>query len=141
MLHPLPTDAPRLLRPLYPRRLFLEYSKSPFHEFFLKGLNVSLSTDDPLMLALTREALIEEYAVAAQVWKLTSVDLCELARHSVLQSGYEVPFKAHFIGAHYAEAGPAGNDILMTNVPYIRLQYRNETLQAELALVHNGSPS
>ena len=116
-------------------RLFLEYNKSPFYEFFVKGLNVSLSTDDPLMLALTREALIEEYAVAAQVWKLMSVDLCELARHSVLQSGYEAPFKAHYIGTAFAEAGPAGNDILMTNVPYIRLQYRMETLHAELALV------
>jgi AMP deaminase len=31
------------------------------------GLNVSLSTDDPLQFHFTREALIEEYSVAAQV--------------------------------------------------------------------------
>ena len=31
------------------------------------------------------------YSVAAQVWKLGSVDMCEIARNSVLQSGY-VPF-------------------------------------------------
>jgi hypothetical protein len=34
--------------------------------------------------------------------------------------------------------GPAGNDIHMTNVPYIRLQYRLETLNAELALIEEG---
>lgn len=29
--------------------LFLEYNKNPFGQFFARGLNVSLSTDDPLM--------------------------------------------------------------------------------------------
>lgn len=46
---------------------------------------------------------------AAQVWKLTSVDMCEIARNSVLQSGFEYPFKAHFLGPAYAQPGPAGN--------------------------------
>lgn len=41
--------------------------RNPFQEFFEKGLNVSLSTDDPLMLAYTKEPLLEEYCVAAQV--------------------------------------------------------------------------
>ncbi len=31
---------------------------------------------------------MEEYSIAAQVWKLSSVDMCELARNSVLMSGY-----------------------------------------------------
>lgn len=35
----------------------------------------------------TKEALMEEYAIAAQVWKLSTCDLCEIARNSVLQSG------------------------------------------------------
>lgn len=30
---------------------------------------------------------MEEYAIAAQVWKLSTCDLCEIARNSVLQSG------------------------------------------------------
>lgn len=34
-----------------------------------------------------QEALMEEYAIAAQVWKLSTCDLCEIARNSVLQSG------------------------------------------------------
>ena len=31
---------------------------------------------------------MEEYSIAAQVWKLTSVDMCELAQNSVLMSGF-----------------------------------------------------
>jgi AMP deaminase len=31
---------------------------------------------------------MEEYSIAAQVWKLASVDMCELARNSVLMSGF-----------------------------------------------------
>ena len=87
------------------------------------------------MLAYTKEPLLEEYCVAAQVWKLNNVDMCEIARNSVLQSGFEYPYKAHFIGPSYAEPGPAGNDIHMTNVPYTRLQYRMEVLEAERALI------
>ena len=36
--------------------------------FFARGLSVSLSTDDPLQIHLTKEPLVEEYSVAAQVW-------------------------------------------------------------------------
>lgn len=35
--------------------------------FFQRGLNVSLSSDDPLQIHLTKEALVEEYSVAAKV--------------------------------------------------------------------------
>lgn len=35
----------------------------------------------------SQEALMEEYAIAAQLWKLSTCDLCEIARNSVLQSG------------------------------------------------------
>lgn len=38
-----------------------------------------------------------------QVWKLSSVDHCEIARNSVLQSGYEHRFKQHFLGDSYNE--------------------------------------
>jgi hypothetical protein len=31
---------------------------------------------------------MEEYSIAAQVWKLSSVDMCELAHHSVIMSGF-----------------------------------------------------
>ena len=37
-------------------------------------MNVSLSTDDPLMLHYTKDPLVEEYSVATQVWKLSATD-------------------------------------------------------------------
>lgn len=32
---------------------------------------------------------MEEYSIAAQVWKLSSCDMCELARNSVIMSGFD----------------------------------------------------
>lgn len=37
---------------------------------------------------LLKEPLMEEYSIATQVWKLSSCDMCELARNSVLMSGF-----------------------------------------------------
>lgn len=39
---------------------------------------------------------MEEYSIAAQVWKLSSCDMCELARNSVLMSGF--PHKVCVLG-------------------------------------------
>jgi len=127
------------MSPLSNNKLFLDYNRSPFHKYFKQGLNVSLSTDDPLQLHVTKEPLMEEYSVAAQVWKLSSVDQCEIARLSVLQSGLEYRFKRHFLGRNFALAGATGNDIRQTNVPSIRLQYRYEQLLAEMAMIQEHS--
>jgi AMP deaminase len=60
--------------PLSNNKLFLEYNQNPFPCFYKKGkifyvyllgLNVSLSTDDPMIMHLTKEPLMEEYACAA----------------------------------------------------------------------------
>lgn len=56
------------MSPLSNNKLFLDYAKNPFPRYFAQGLNVSLSTDDPLMLHYTKDPLLEEYSVAAQVW-------------------------------------------------------------------------
>lgn len=120
------------MSPLSNNKLFLDYKKNPFPKYFAQGLNVSLSTDDPLMLHYTKDALVEEYSVATQVWKLTSTDQCEIARNSVLQSGWEDEFKQHFLGVDY-------EDICETNVPIIRLRYRAETLKAELDSINMHS--
>ena len=66
------------------------------------------------MLHFTKDPLVEEYSVASQVWKLSSTDMCEVARNSVLQSGWEHPFKAHFLGDNYHEKGVRGNCIEQT---------------------------
>ncbi len=41
-----------------------------------------------MQIHLTKEPLVEEYSVAAQVWKLSQTDLSEIARNSVLHSGF-----------------------------------------------------
>lgn len=70
------------MSPLSNNSLFLDYHKNPFPAFFARGLNVSLSTDDPLQIHLTKEPLVEEYSIAAQVWYSGSiVSLCVLFRN------------------------------------------------------------
>lgn len=123
------------MSPLSNNALFLTYDKNPIQYYFKRGLNVSLSTDDPLQFSYTREPLIEEYSVAAQIYKLSNVDMCELARNSVLQSGWEAQIKRHWIGKHFEKNGIEGNDQEKTNVPDIRINYRYETLKTELELV------
>eukprot|EP00906_Rhabdomonas_costata_P008327 RCo011867 len=68
--------------PLADNGLFLGYANNPFPTFFKQGMRVSLATDDPLHFHHTNEPLIEEYATACKVYKLNSVDLCEVARNS-----------------------------------------------------------
>ncbi|XP_060924455.1 AMP deaminase 3 [Limanda limanda] len=126
---------PIAMSPLSNNSLFLEYSKNPLKEFLHKGLCVSLSTDDPMQFHYTKEPLMEEYAIAAQLWKLSTCDVCEIARNSVLQSGLSHQEKKHFLGENYLKDGPEGNDIRRTNVAQIRMAYRHETLCNELSFI------
>lgn len=123
------------MSPLSNNALFLTYDKNPFPSYFKRGLNVALSTDDPLQFSYTREPLIEEYSVAAQIWKLSNVDMSELAKNSVKMSGFEYELKKHWIGHQFFLKGVEGNDIQKTNVPDIRVTYREETLQTEFNLI------
>ncbi|KAI8824313.1 uncharacterized protein EV422DRAFT_316060 [Fimicolochytrium jonesii] len=149
------------MSPLSNNALFLTYERNPFLPFFQRGLNVSLSTDDPLQFHFTKEPLIEEYSVGAQIWKFSSTDMCEIARNSCLQSGWEMKIKKHWLGDRCDFHGPAGNgksfhiitaktqahqsltrthlihppDIQKTNVPNIRLAYRYQTLMEERYMV------
>ncbi|KAJ3171651.1 AMP deaminase [Geranomyces variabilis] len=123
------------MSPLSNNALFLTFERNPFLTFFQRGLNVSLSTDDPLQFHFTKEPLIEEYSVGAQIWKLSSTDMCEIARNSCLQSGWEMQIKKHWLGEQCNFHGPAGNAIQKTNVPNIRLAYRYQTLMEERYMV------
>ncbi len=76
--------------PISNNKLFLEFSRSPFLAYFKQGLNVTLTTDDPLQFHLSEHPLIEEYSTAMHVFKLSPHDICEIARNSVLISGFEV---------------------------------------------------
>ena len=122
------------MSPLSNNALFLTYDRNPFISYFKKGLNVSLSTDDPLQFAFTKEPLIEEYSVAAQIYKLSAVDMCELAKHSVDQCGFELQLKQRWLGKYCYLPGVLGNDVSKSNVPDLREAFRHETLKSEHAL-------
>ncbi|TFK95642.1 AMP deaminase [Pterulicium gracile] len=124
------------ISPLSNNALFLAYERNPLPEFFRVGLNISLSTDDPLQFHFTKEPLLEEYSVAAHIYKLPQSSLAELARNSVIQSGFEMEIKRHWLGHQWYLPGAQGNDINKTNVPNTRLQYRHETLMEELDMIN-----
>ncbi|XP_066142404.1 AMP deaminase 2 isoform X4 [Euwallacea fornicatus] len=121
------------MSPLSNNSLFLNYHRNPLPEYLARGLVISLSTDDPLQFHFTKEPLMEEYSIAAQVWKLSSCDMCELARNSVLMSGFPHKSKQYWLGPNYTKEGVAGNDIARTNVPDIRVAFRYETLIDEFS--------
>mmetsp|Transcript_37262 Transcript_37262/g.79099 ORF Transcript_37262/g.79099 Transcript_37262/m.79099 type:complete len:731 (-) Transcript_37262:262-2454(-) len=120
------------MSPCSNNQLFLHYEKSPFPTYFARGLNVSLSTDDPLMFHQTKEPLMEEYSIAKQLWHLTSVDLCEIARNSVLQSGFLTADKEHWLGCkNYWEECSVSS----SNVPPLRRSFRRQQRSDELSLL------
>lgn len=127
------------MSPISNNALFLEYEKNPLPNFFKVGLNVSLSTDDPLLFHFTENPLLEEYSVATHVFKISQASLAELARNSVVQSGFEKKLKKRWLG-------PAGEDnvyedssIHDTNVPKGRLIHRQETLREERGYVNRAA--
>ena len=116
-------------------QLFISYDKNPFFTFFQRGLNVSLSTDDPLMFHQTKEPLMEEYSIAKQIYRLSQSDTCEIARNSVLQSGYHDDEKKYWLGS----LDRWRNDILKTNVPNIRIKFRHKTWLEEWLVLRGES--
>lgn len=123
------------MSPLSNNALFLTYERNPLPLFFRTGLNVSLSTDDPLQFHFTKEPLLEEYSVAAQIYRFSPADMCELARNSVVQSGFEMSIKKHWLGPEWYKSGVEGNAIHKTNVPNGRLAFRHSTLTEEQQMV------
>lgn len=125
------------MSPLSNNQLFLRYNKNPFPTFFAQGLNINLSTDDPLLFHYTQEPLMEEYAIAAQVWNFSCVDLSEIARNSVHASGFPHEYKLEWLGENYHKEGLKGNNVQKSNVPDIRVLYRKETRDCEIFLLLN----
>eukprot|EP01062_Namystynia_karyoxenos_P058417 TRINITY_DN49969_c0_g1_i1.p1 TRINITY_DN49969_c0_g1~~TRINITY_DN49969_c0_g1_i1.p1 ORF type:complete len:1283 (+),score=379.65 TRINITY_DN49969_c0_g1_i1:95-3850(+) len=126
---------PLALSPLSNNSLFLFLEQHPFPDFFRRGLYVSLSTDDPLFFHQTQEPLVEEYAVAGKLWRLSSTDLCEIARNSVTMSGFDDRQKAEWAGPLWALDSSAGNNSKLTSVPDLRVAYRFETYHDELVFL------
>ncbi|EMR11649.1 AMP deaminase [Pneumocystis murina B123] len=116
------------MSPISNNLLFLRFHENPFPLFFKRGLNVTLSTDDPVQFHFTEDPLLEEYAIATQIWNLSAVDMCELARTSVLQSGFEYKLKIKWFGDEF-------QDEKKTNIPKIRLDFRKKTFFYELFML------
>ena len=123
------------ISPLSNNFLFRKIASNPFPKFFVRGLNVTISTDDPLLFHLSDDALLEEYSVARATFGLSMTDMMEIARNSVLQSGFEEEFKEKFLGKEYKK-GLTFCDENITHVPLIRAKFRAEHLAIEHMLVH-----
>ncbi|KAG6429664.1 hypothetical protein SASPL_107716 [Salvia splendens] len=139
------------MSPLSNNSLFLDYHRNPFPMFFQRGMNVSLSTDDPLQIHLTKEPLVEEYSVAAKVCSsflyVTSVCMLDHPLFSLIRYGNSVRVKAnknyfnslfqlHWLGDDYFKRGTKGNVIHKTNVPNIRIDFRHEVSSTFFTLIH-----
>uniref|UniRef100_A0A914GUA6 AMP deaminase n=1 Tax=Globodera rostochiensis TaxID=31243 RepID=A0A914GUA6_GLORO len=119
------------MSPLSNDSLFLPLQRNPMSDFLMRGMNISLSTDDPLQFHLTEDPFMEEYSIARRHWSLSWSDMCELARNSVLQSGFDERVKQLWLGPNYKEEGVLGNDMARTNVPNTRVAFRHKMLTGE----------
>jgi len=114
--------------------IIVDYKDHPFNKFLKRGLNVTISTASPLQIHFTNDPLAEEYAIASQFWKLGPVEIAEIARNSVLLSGFDHEIKKNSLGDHYDQGV---NDPNRTDIPEIRYQYRFTCLERELELINS----
>lgn len=61
--------------------------------------------------------------------------MCELARNSCIQSGFEMEIKRHWLGHDWYLPGAEGNIVEKTNVPNVRVAFRYNTLMEERTMV------
>mmetsp|Transcript_13803 Transcript_13803/g.29800 ORF Transcript_13803/g.29800 Transcript_13803/m.29800 type:complete len:755 (-) Transcript_13803:596-2860(-) len=122
------------ISPLSNNFLFRKIAQSPFPKMFKRGLNVTLSTDDPLLFHMSDDALLEEYSVARASFDLSMTDISEIARNSVLQSGFEAFLKEEWLGKNFRK-GVTHCDENKTHVPLIRAKFRAEHLALEHLMV------
>jgi len=121
--------------PLSESAMHTTMGTNPFITFFKRGLNISLSTDTPLHIHMTNEPILEEYATAAQMWKLSLADLCEIAVNSVRQSGFLPEDKERWLGAGYNLFDISHHDLRKTSVPTVRLRFRMDSLVDEFSFL------
>ena len=83
---------------------------------------------------MSDDALLEEFSVARASFDLSMTDISEIARNSVLQSGFEDHLKAEWLGEHYKK-GATHCDEHKTHVPLIRAKFRAEHIALEHSMV------
>lgn len=157
-ISPMPQQASRLLPPELRHRHFSEITQSkqktyrgnPFLEMLNVGMKISLSSRSVLFnSSYTLDPIIEEYSVAASIYLLEAADLCELARNSVVCSGYEGFYKRHWSGLRIDKTPYASekvghidtwydterNTSERHNVPLLRRSFRKDTLKQEWSFI------
>lgn len=87
---------------------------------------------------LSDDALLEEYSTARIQFGLSVLDLCEVARNSVWQSGFEHALKQQWLGPDYRQ-GALGCEPGRCNVTPTRAQFRASRLAAERQFVSEGT--
>lgn len=70
-------------------------------------MQTTLITSDPHPVLLYFVVSIHQ----TQIYKFPQSSLAELARNSVIQSGFEMEVKRHWLGQHWYLPGDTGNEI------------------------------
>ncbi|CUS21116.1 LAQU0S02e06238g1_1 [Lachancea quebecensis] len=132
------------------------YTGNPFLQMQKIGHRVVLSSNSVLLnSSYTMEPIIEEYSVAASIYLLNSADLCEFVRNSIVTSGYEGFYKAHWNGigltqTQFLREKIGGTDVWYDqeldtsykhNVPTTRRLYRKDCLDREWEFIRKQVPN
>lgn len=121
------------MSPIFESKVFLDHSLShPFHKLFRRGLNLNISTANPLLAHMTTEPFLEEISVLMQVQNLNPVDVAELMHNAMLASGFNAATKQQWLGDGYNREVAEANDPCKTNLSSVRYTYRFEALHMEL---------
>ncbi len=111
------------------------YIDNPFPTFFRRGLTVTLSTHNPLHYHHSDDPLIEEYSTASKLYKLSPVDMTEIARNSVIVSSFPKKTKRKWLLGDYPQEGQHLNALECTNVPNCRLDFRDSCWTCERQVI------
>ncbi|CAL8138718.1 unnamed protein product [Orchesella dallaii] len=118
------------------------FHDNPLKRFFNEGLLVTLGTDDPLVFHNTINSLLEEYFHAETQFMFTDMELCEMARRSVVMSQFPNQLKSTWIcrdGSSYEGETDFVNEPLKTNVSNERLLFRQIHLEKQLKLIFQAA--
>jgi AMP deaminase len=74
------------------------------------------------------DPLLEEFAIASQMFRLSACDLAEVCMNSVLSSGFSHEVKQSVLGERYLSS----QDPQLCSVPSVRTSFRNAAWIAEL---------
>ncbi|RNF05084.1 adenosine monophosphate deaminase-like protein [Trypanosoma rangeli] len=125
-----------VMSPLRDNTLGMSYFDHPFVRYLSQGLLVSVTTSDPLYFHHSASPLVEEYATLMKLHSLLPMDLCEIARNSVLNSNFPLKMKRRWLGDEFQGAMNQGNDIRRSGVCDARLEFRSECLLHEETILN-----